>query len=188
MSKKSLIIMKRFSAPVAAPASEVKKVIKKRPGNVAKLSAMKVRPAPVRVKVKPPKAGPATPKNLLPPEIVRVIENNTQMLEVYVEGGKPERDGHWEYPVLATSATAEVFDVSALTISKWIKEGMIPSPKFKRVDSRIGNYYHQLEVQAMAELLLEHRKTFKYYRQDHADLTQRLSHAVGQVRRGLIKA
>lgn len=134
------------------------------------------------VKPKPPKVVSVIETPKMPNHMRLKILNLASQHEVYRED-TPKKTA--TIPALSASTAAEALGTSAITLAKWVNKGMIPAPILKRVDTPIGNFYHVDEVLAMAQLFLEHRESFRYYREDHTDLRKRLSADVAKVRAGM---
>lgn len=113
-------------------------------------------------------------------ERVKTRINERSVSRYVYEDGKPRKT--WLFPVLSVATTSEAIDTSPLTLAKWIKEGMMPAPILKRTDTPVGAFFHRDEVLAIAGLILDHQRTFKYYRKDHLDLRQKLSAALSKIR------
>jgi hypothetical protein len=142
-----------------------------------------VKPLP-KLKAKPPKLMTVKPALSIPPEMEKSIHGLAVEREVFKEGSVKLT---WKFPILSVNSTAQGLEISAITLAKWIKKEMLPAPVLKRTDTPIGSFYHVDEVLVMAELFTDHQRDFKYYREDHLDLRQKLSAKLGKVRAGLFQ-
>jgi hypothetical protein len=82
----------------------------------------------------------------------------------------------------AVTAVGEVLGFTGVTITRWVKQGLIPKPVF---ETARGAIYHLEEVRSFYRILSEHTKQHRQYRAEHADLRRRLFEENARIRSGL---
>lgn len=90
-------------------------------------------------------------------------------------------------PTLNVSKTASALQIMYQTVLRWIKTDMLPSPVLVSLSRQhhVLHVYHLDEVRVFIEEIGKHKKTVRYYRQEHVEVRDRIEQRVKAIRKTL---
>ena len=89
-----------------------------------------------------------------------------------------------EWPVVSPTAASPALNTTAVSISRWLKAGLLPEPI---LETGRTNCWHLEELRSIVTLLGQHFKTHKQYRdKQHDDLKAKIFEANVRIRKSLL--
>lgn len=85
-------------------------------------------------------------------------------------------------PAFTVTAMGEPLSTTGVTVTRWVNKGMLPAPI---LPTSRGKVYGLEEARTIVRIVGEHQKDFKQYRDEHAEVKDKLFAEVRRIRDGI---
>lgn len=89
---------------------------------------------------------------------------------MYIEG---EDDGVYDVEAYTIPEAAEALGKTALTVKRWVKDKLIPPPRFVGGNNFYKHFSHG-ELQLIANILIDHEQEYAYLHHTHTATVNRI--------------